>query len=247
MSLRQQEIAVQDHIAQHYEHTRYKVHWSKQYHDWLFGCMIDMVKPHGHILDAGCGNGLLAEYLPEEKIWGIDISHEMIKHAKKRLWDARVGDVEDLPYESNFFDTVFARAILHHLIDPEQGLQELVRVLKPGGRIIFMDTRNQNVFSKVFRKIMNRTEHFSDAHRNMEEGQYFAMLKRHIEVEKKLRIGFIAYTLLGFPDVFNGYRFVPFKFIFTPLLIWIDRVWMHIPVLNRLALGILVVGKKPRA
>ncbi len=245
MDAREQERQTQDHVSQYYEEVRYKVPWSRRYHDWLFGFLIKLLKPQGKILDAGCGNGLLAEYLPHQDLWGVDISPEMIKHAEKRLQDARVGDVEALPYEDNFFDSIFARSILHHLIDPKKGLAELTRVLKPGGRIIFMDTRD-SLLSRLPRKIMNKGEHFSDSHQNMEEKPYLQMLGQRLTIEKKIYLGFIGYTLLGFPDVLKVYRWVPMKFFFTPFLMWIDRVWAHIPLLNKLALGIIVVAKKPK-
>ncbi len=244
MTIKEQEIQTQNRVASYYEDVRYKMPWSRTYHDWLFSHLISLVRPTGKILDAGCGTGLLAEYLPTREIWGIDISKEMVAWAQNRLPHAQVGDVEDLPYDDNFFDTVFARSIIHHLEQPEKGVEELVRVLKPGGRIIFLDTRDANPFSKVCRKTMNAGEHFSEIHKNMEENAYIAMLERHISITNKQCIGYIGYTLLGFPDVFNGYRYVPFKFALTPALMWVDRVWARTPVLNKLGLGIVAVGEK---
>lgn len=241
--LKEKEIEAQDHVAEYYENVRYALPWSRAYHTWLFSHMIRLVRPEGRVLDAGCGNGLLGEYLKGNELWGIDISKEMIVRAKARLFDARVGDVEDMPYQDNFFDTVFARAIIHHLEEPERGVTELTRVLKPEGRMILMDTR-ETIFSKKPRTAMLGGEHFSELHKNMGEKEYLVMLRRHLVVDKVSYIGYIGYTLLGFPDILPVYKFFPFKRILTPVLIWIDRVWAHIPFARKMALGILVVAHK---
>lgn len=242
-SLKEQERHAQDHVAGYYEDVRYARPWSLAYHDWLFKHMLKLLRPHGAILDAGCGTGWLATYVPHEKIWGIDISPEMIARAKERLHDARVGDVEELPYENDFFDTIFARAIIHHLEDPEKGVRELTRVLKPGGRVIFMDTR-ETIFSRAPRKSLLGGEHFSHIHKNMKEREYLAMLRRHLIIERVDYIGYLAYTVLGFPDIMNIYRFMPFKRAVTPVLILLDRIWAKIPIINKMALGMLVVARK---
>lgn len=241
--LKDKEIEAQDHVAEYYENVRYALPWSRAYHSWLFSHMIQLVQAEGRVLDAGCGNGLLGEYLKKNEVWGIDISKEMIHLAKERLFDARVGDVEALPYRDNFFDTIFARAIIHHLEDPERGVAELTRVLKPNGRMVLMDTR-ETLFSRKPRKAMLGGEHFSEIHKNMSEKEYLQMLRKHLVIDKISYIGYIGYTLLGFPDILAVYKFFPFKRILTPVLIWIDRAWALIPFARKMALGIVVVAHK---
>jgi ubiquinone/menaquinone biosynthesis C-methylase UbiE len=238
------EITTQDRAAVSYEEIRYKLPWSRRYHAWLFKYMIGLLQPEGKILDAGCGTGWLGEFLPKEQLWGIDLSPEMVARAKTRLRDARIGDVEALPFEDRSFDRIFARSVIHHLANPERGVAELARVLKVGGRMVLLDTRDQNVFSRIFRKKMREGEHFSELHQNLREDEYLELINRYLQVEKTEYLGYLAYTLLGFPDVFNLYGYIPGKFLWTPFLMAIDKVCARLPLFNRLGLGMIVVARK---
>jgi ubiquinone/menaquinone biosynthesis C-methylase UbiE len=104
---------------------------------------------HGKkVLDYGCGAGenstLLA--LRGAKVCGVDISPELLDLAKERLKvhnvgeDAEflVGSAHDLPIPDESLDVVFGMAILHHL-DLELSSKEVFRVLKKGGRAIFLE------------------------------------------------------------------------------------------------------------
>ncbi len=104
-------------------------------------------KPEGIvILDAGCGAGfkslILAEANPGAKIVGIDLSHESIDLAKKRLQlhgfrDAEfiVASIEDLPILGFTFDYINCDEVLYLLPDAVKGLQAMKAVLKPTGII----------------------------------------------------------------------------------------------------------------
>ena len=98
--------------------------------------------------DLGFGPGVLTQFILQEKPewhgWGIDISPECFHYANKLMKlkeiDARVqlttGDVRQLVYADETFDLVLAMEVLEHIPDPLEGLQEAVRVLKPGGYAI---------------------------------------------------------------------------------------------------------------
>lgn len=244
MTSYREEIRTQDRAANAYEEIRYRLPWSRRYHAWLLSHMISLLEPQGEVLDAGCGVGVLAEYLPHVGLSGIDISREMLRLAKARMDRVVQGDVENLPYPDNAFDCVFARSVIHHLPHPNRGVRELIRVLKPGGRIIFLDTRDQNPFSRVFRERLTRGEHFSDLHQNMRESSYLGAIRRYAKIEKTEYMGYLAYTLMGFPDVFNLYRFVPLKFLITPVLMAVEKIWARIPLFNRFGLGLITLARK---
>jgi 2-polyprenyl-3-methyl-5-hydroxy-6-metoxy-1,4-benzoquinol methylase len=96
------------------------------------------------VLDAGCGSGQLAIALAERgaRVTGIDLSPEMIRHARDHARDRgvdiewRTGDVTELADPLAVFDAIQARVVLQFVPDVSRALRELRRVLKPGGRLL---------------------------------------------------------------------------------------------------------------
>ncbi|MGD2251410.1 MAG: methyltransferase domain-containing protein [Anaerolineales bacterium] len=100
-----------------------------------------------HVLDVGCGAGNTACLIAKRfgsKVKGIDISEVMIEKAKERaqrealthLVEFRVEDVLELPFDSNAFDAVIVESVLTPLPgDKQKAMAEMVRVLRPGGRV----------------------------------------------------------------------------------------------------------------
>ncbi|MCC2592726.1 class I SAM-dependent methyltransferase [Tessaracoccus sp. OS52] len=94
------------------------------------------------VLDIGCGAGPMAEQLVQRgaRVAGFDLSPAMLDIARRRLGDSadlRVADLADpLPYDDDSFDVACASLVLHYLRDWEAPLQEVRRVLRPGGRLI---------------------------------------------------------------------------------------------------------------
>ena len=104
------------------------------------------------ILDVGCGTGSLAVAARRDmgvqgNVVGIDPSSNMIdlaveKAAKAGVQvDFRVGVIENLEFEAQSFDLVLSSLMMHHLTDElkERGLQEIKRVLKPGGGLLIIE------------------------------------------------------------------------------------------------------------
>lgn len=100
-----------------------------------------------HVLDVGCGLGDDARELarlvgPLGHIIGVDASAEMIDEARRRAQDVdvrvefRCGDAHQLEFPNDTFDRCRADRTLHHIDDPRLALSELVRVARPGGRVV---------------------------------------------------------------------------------------------------------------
>ena len=91
------------------------------------------------VLEVGCGWGELAEWIESEtgaEIVAIDLSPRMVDLAVERGVDARVADVQELPFADGEFDLVVAAWMLYHVPDLERGLAEIARVLRAGGTFV---------------------------------------------------------------------------------------------------------------
>ena len=91
------------------------------------------------VLEVGCGMGNFAERLVREtsaEVVATDLSPRMVEVARERGLDARVADVQELPFDEGEFDCVVANAMLYHVEDVDRALSELARVLEPGGKLV---------------------------------------------------------------------------------------------------------------
>ncbi|WP_299771666.1 methyltransferase domain-containing protein [uncultured Pseudoteredinibacter sp.] len=105
------------------------------------------------LIDVGCGTGIdtttIAQLNPEIKnIVGVDFDKDMIEQADKLAEQKECSDRTrhqhansyDLPFEDNSFDAVRAERLFMHLEEPEKALREMLRVAKPGGRLVIVET-----------------------------------------------------------------------------------------------------------
>jgi phosphatidylethanolamine/phosphatidyl-N-methylethanolamine N-methyltransferase len=99
----------------------------------------------GRILEVGVGTGLsLPAYGTANQIVGIDISEPMLAKARERVRRQNLtqvesvgwGDAEQLDFPDASFDVVVAQYVVTAIPNPERGLDEFVRVVRPGGEII---------------------------------------------------------------------------------------------------------------
>ncbi len=95
-------------------------------------------KPGENILDLGCGDGQLTKRIAAmgAKVLGVDASADMVAGARSIGIDAREGSAESLPFGDAEFDAVFSNAALHWVRDQDAMLDQVRRVLKPGGRFV---------------------------------------------------------------------------------------------------------------
>jgi SAM-dependent methyltransferase len=91
------------------------------------------------VLEVGGGEGELAERFQNElgvEVVGIDQSERMVELQRSKGIDARLGDVQELPFADGEFDVAVAAWMLYHVPDLDRGLAELARVLAPGGTLV---------------------------------------------------------------------------------------------------------------
>jgi ubiquinone/menaquinone biosynthesis C-methylase UbiE len=103
------------------------------------------------VLDIGSGAGQILGHLvrsvpADACIVGVDLSHQMLTRARKRLKSHRplyiAADMTHLPFADESFDCVTCGYVLEHLHDPKPGLIEFHRVLKPGGKLLMLATED---------------------------------------------------------------------------------------------------------
>lgn len=103
---------------------------------WLGGSRHEGKK----ILDVGCGEGVICEYLASRgfDVSGVDLSEQGVAQTRERVAGTfKVANAEDpMPFADSSFDYVFWGDNVEHLYDPTYTLGEIRRVLKPGGRLI---------------------------------------------------------------------------------------------------------------
>jgi SAM-dependent methyltransferase len=127
------------------------------------GDVHDFYDPGGKtVLDYGCGNGFLAFRLLERaarEVVGIDISEGQVEEARARAAASgttrvrfEVADAHQTELPNSSFDLIVGIAILHHL-DLERALAEIRRLLRPGGRAVFLEPLWHNPLLRLGRAV----------------------------------------------------------------------------------------------
>ena len=111
----------------------------------------------GKVLDVACGTGdMVVELLRLGcTVTGVDLSKEMLAIAKRKAESGKwkVADAEHLPFEDNTFDAVTCAFGVRNFVHLEQGLKEMLRVLKPGGRMVILELATPD--SRLLRPFYN--------------------------------------------------------------------------------------------
>jgi ubiquinone/menaquinone biosynthesis C-methylase UbiE len=108
------------------------------------------IAPGAAVLDVGCGAGEVCVELahrvgPRGRVCGVDLSAAMVEAAAAAARAAgvtvehRVAGIHALPYPDGSFDVVRAERVFQHIEDPARALVEMMRVTRPGGRVMVID------------------------------------------------------------------------------------------------------------
>jgi ubiquinone/menaquinone biosynthesis C-methylase UbiE len=138
------------------------------------------------VLEVGGGQGELAEWMQTElaaDVTFLDQSERMVELTRARgVEDARVGDVQELPFADGRFDTVVAAWMLYHVADLDRAFAEILRVLEPGGRLVAVtnSVRHLEELGGLFGTIMPGFERLFNAENAQERlAPYFSRVERH--------------------------------------------------------------------
>ena len=135
------------------------------------------------VLEVGCGMGQLSERIADSldaEVVATDLSPRMVELAAARGLDARLADVQDMPFAEGEFDCAVAGWMLYHVPDVDRALSELHRVLEAGGRLVAV-TIGEEHLAEVWELVGNPWRERSFSSENGEE-----QLRRHFtDVERR--------------------------------------------------------------
>ena len=151
---------------------------------------------NGKILEVGIGSGASLEYYPKDAdVTGIDFSIGMLELAKKKskLLDMKNitlldMDIENMSFEDETFDSIFSSCVFCTVPNPEKGIGEVYRVLKKGGKAVFiehMKSENEIInialrFLNIFTKLILGTSLLRETEKTIRSVGFSKVVSRNI-------------------------------------------------------------------
>jgi SAM-dependent methyltransferase len=173
----------------------------------------------------------------------INISEVELENGKKLVENKsfpihhHLMDANDLTFEDESFDIVFGGAILHHL-DIEKSVNHIHRVLKPGGKIVFLEPLNMNPLYRIYRKL-NPQERTPDEHALVSKD--FKLIRSKFSFDHyffdffTVAFGFISLKIFRDRNYDNWINKLGFK---------LDVLFSKIPFLHPLFARVIIYGSK---
>ena len=191
------------------------------------------------VLDIGCGNArdIINIANAGARVFGVDISKEMINQARKDLnrtgnYGERVvfllGDICNLDFPDNYFDKVLCSEVIEHVLDVKKALNEIHRVLKPGGSFV-LTTPNKNSWYGFERRFLwegllrKKWPHPLDNWQSISEITYL-INKTGFYISKKKTVCFIPGFMMTYflmPKIFQRLTVIFVSYIESSLQVFL--------------------------
>jgi ArsR family transcriptional regulator len=133
--------------AEQWESIRHELYGSR----FTTDAMLGLIPSHWTLADLGCGSGILSAQLAPfiKQVIGIDNSDPMLIAAHQRTEnttnvDLRKGELTALPIDDESVDATLCVIVLSYIADAGKAVQEMARILKPGGRAVIVDLLAHN-------------------------------------------------------------------------------------------------------
>lgn len=223
-----------DEIAARYDESL-PAHVVEHYLRKRVDYVLEQRPPPARALDVGCGTGVLASRLAAAgyAMTGIDPSAGMLEVLRARTPDVEAVEASGtaLPFDADAFDLVLSVATFHHIADPgdvRRALAEMVRVARPGGRILVWDHNPRNPY---WAHLMARVPQDTGEERLIPEGEVLDGLRREgAEIVRSVQLGLV-------PD------FVPRAGLRAAAAV--ERGVERTPLIRRLGAHNVVLATKP--
>lgn len=212
----------------------FDAHYSDKYTEeyrrkFVYTPMIEGLDLKGKkVLEAMCGSGQATPFFLEHgaEITGLDISEKLIESFEKKFpqCTAICTSIFDNGIPDNSFDVVSIIAGLHHLHPRvDECVEEVFRILKPGGHFIFMEPQSGSL-PDIFRKVWYKIDrsYFEENEGSVDINHLKKRFKGRFEYTRTKHTGFLAFLL-----VYNSYVFrMPLKWkkYYSPALLAVDKL-----------------------
>lgn len=171
-------------------------------HSIIFRLLRSRINKETLVLEVGCGQGDLTSKLSEleGKLVAFDISRIGILKTRERVssdCNLSISDATKLPFKSNQFDIVIISEVLEHIVAQQKCINELDRVIKPGGFLI-LTTPNAGGFHRTFIKVIYKllNKPFKPSSQILDHPLYPSELHRMLSPSFQIEMNFgFIYTL----------------------------------------------------
>ena len=133
------------------------------------------------ILEVGIGTGALGKIISDRigPLIGIDISKEMISNIDHPNIEAILADVKSLPFNSETFDLIYMRNVLHYIDEPEKGFSEIYRCMKSNAYFLFSQVVSpDDSISEEYDWLVGRNIHYPTQTEIIDMFKDFSIIKR---------------------------------------------------------------------